>query len=66
MKENLGVYKMNNSKIKRKFIKLQYKEDVYNMCEMLIKYEWLNFYLIKQYDYNWLILQHKNSSDDDW
>ena len=57
---------MNNSKIKRKFIKLQYKEDVYNMCEMLIKYEWLNFYLIKQYDYNWLILQHKNSSDDDW
>lgn len=57
---------MSNSKIKRKFIKLQYKEDVYNICEMLIKYEWLSFYLFKQYDYNLLILQHKNSSDDNW
>lgn len=56
---------MNNSKIKRKFINLQYKEDVYNMCEMLIKCEWLSFYLFKQYDYNWLILQHKNNSYDD-
>lgn len=53
-----------NSKIKRKFISSQYKEDIYRMCEMLLKYEWLSFYVFKQYDYNWLIAQHKNISDD--